>query len=345
MNVTLRERTLPSGKVQLYLDYYGKGKRRRKSLKMVLTGDRARDKEIRKLAKAICAKKELELMNEEHGFSQSFKKEASFIEFIERIRDRKRGNIGVWKSTLYHVKNYTEGKPVTFRDITPEWLESYKFYLQNIVSPNTARGYYATVREALKSAVKEGIIPNDPSDQVKNIRGRDTYRAYLTFDEMQILSKTACADPEVKRAFLWTCYTGLRLGDVRVLTWKQVQGDELEVVQGKTKEPVYISLAPIARRIMGAPSKNDERVFSIPSDTHLSTIMKTWVAQAGITKKVTFHCARHTFATLMLSSGTDIYTVSKMLGHSRLETTQVYAKIIDQKKTDAVNNLPEIEVD
>lgn len=344
MNVTLRERKMKSGKIKLYLDFYHKGKRWHESLGIFLTGDRLQDKELRRLASAIRAKKELEIKNDEHGFTPTFKREASFFEFFEKVKATKDGNLGAWRSTLFHLKNFTNGEPLRFMDITPQWLEELKAYLLSQVAPNTARGYYAAVRGTLKKAVKEGIIPSDPSEKVENIRGRDTYRPYLTHEELTTLARTACPDEEVKRAFLFSCYTGLRLGDVRSLTWLQVHSETLELVQQKTKEPMYLPLSSTAQKLLGGRGKPEEPIFSIPSDSHLSVIMKTWSAQAGITKKVTFHTARHTFATLALTSGAEIYTVSKLLGHSRLETTQVYAKIIDSKKTQAVNLLPEIEV-
>ncbi|MAT39805.1 MAG: recombinase [Ectothiorhodospiraceae bacterium] len=344
MKVTLRERTVKSGRTQLYFDiYYGDGKRKTKAFG-TLSGNRQQDKEARRIAGAARSKLEIELLNESHGFHKPFQLERNFFEFFDQVMDNKKGNYGCWKSTRFHLVNFVGKESLHFKTITPQWLESLKSYLLSQVAPNTARGYYAAVRETLKRAVREEIIPDNPSDKIDNIKPRNSYRPYLTLEELNELAVAPCGDPEVERAFLFSCLTGLRLGDVRRLQWKHVHMNKIEIVQKKTSEPIYLSLNDQAIELLGQRGDNEERIFAIPSDSHLSLIMRTWASGTGINKKITFHTARHTFATLALTNGVEIYTVSKLLGHSRLETTQVYAKIIDAKKEDAVKMLPKIKV-
>ena len=96
---------------------------------------------------------------------------------------------------------------------------------------------------------------------------------------------------------------------------------------------------------MGARKKGSDPVFgSIGSPPQVCANISKWVAKAGIDKHITFHCARHTFATMLLTLGTDLYTVSKLLGHRQIQTTQIYAKIVDEKRRDAVRRIPPLDI-
>lgn len=344
MKVTLRSKKLKAGNLSYYLDYYDKGKRNFEFLDIKTTGDKKHDKALIDLANSIRAKRELEIKNQEFGFDTKFKREASFIDYYERVKANKTGNLGTWRTALFHLKNFLNGEGLKFADINVTWLETYKNYLLVQVNPGTARGYYACIVTTLNQAVKDGIIPFNPCNKTSNIKAHNTKRAYLEYNELLKLNETACSDKEVKRAFLFSCYSGLRLGDVRALQWKNIQGNHIEFIQKKTNETLYIPLHETAAQLIGEPGEPDKRIFKVPSDSYLSVIMKTWIEQAGISKRITFHSARHTFATLGLTYGADIYTVSKLLGHSRIETTLIYARIIDEKKRKAIDGLPGIEV-
>ena len=136
---------------------------------------------------------------------------------------------------------------------------------------------------------------------------------------------------------------GLRISDINALTWADVYEDggqtRLQVVMQKTKVPIYLPLSPEALRWM--PKRNgkkpEEKVFQLPSTVTVNILLKPWAKSAGIDKHVTFHTARHTFATMMLTLGADLYTTSKLLGHTDVRMTQIYAKIINRKKDEAVN--------
>ena len=170
---------------------------------------------------------------------------------------------------------------------------------------------------------------------------------YLTLDEVRKLAATECEYPQIKAAFLFSCLTGLRRSDVLRLTWGDVhkQGEFTRIIfrQKKTSGQEYLDISPQAAELMGERGLPDEHVFTdIHSPTCTNNTLKLWVARAGINKTITFHCGRHTFATLMLDIGTDIYTVSKLLGHRYLSTTQIYAKVMDKNKQAAVASIPTI---
>jgi integrase len=202
--------------------------------------------------------------------------------------------------------------------------------------------YFDKFRAALKQAFYDKLIADDPAKQVKGIKQAETHREYLTLEELQALAATECEMPELKRASLFSALTGLRWSDVEKLIWREVQHSEsngslIRFTQKKTKGTETLPISDQAYEILGERGESNEKVFK--GLAWLNLKLAQWVMRAGITKRISFHCFRHTYATLQLTLGTDIYTVSKMLGHRELKTTQVYAQIIDKKKIEAANKI------
>lgn len=155
---------------------------------------------------------------------------------------------------------------------------------------------------------------------------------------------TPCDDGELKKAFLFACFTGLRLSDIRTFTWNKVlttPNDSTRYIRVrmlKTQQVVNVPLSKDALGYLREMEDGDEPIFRLSSAASvIEQRLAEWAKKAGIEKHVTFHVSRHSYATMMLTIGVDIYTVSKLLGHKNVATTQIYAKIIDQKKIDAVN--------
>lgn len=170
---------------------------------------------------------------------------------------------------------------------------------------------------------------------------------YLTIDEVRLLARTECHYPSVKRAFLFSCLTGLRRSDIERLKWKDVytQDNFTRIIfnQKKTNGLEYLDLAPEAVELMGERGKPDDNVFDWIHSPHVTnSTLREWCMGAGIKKHITFHSGRHTFAVMMLDLGTDIYTVSKLLGHREIGTTQIYARVLDKNKQAAVAKIPSI---
>ena len=145
-------------------------------------------------------------------------------------------------------------------------------------------------------------------------------------------------------AFLFSCLTGLRFCDIIVLKWSNIQNKELNITQQKTNLPVSINLNESAIAILGAPAGIDDLVFNLPSHTSCLKNLKVWCKKAGITKKITWHCARHSFATGIIYYGADVKNASSLLGHSSLAYTDRYVRIVEKLKEKAVENLPEISL-
>ena len=375
MKVLLRQRKQTSkGGISLYLEIYkgttktpeGKTKvlRDYKYLNIYLIDnpkspiDRQTNKDNLKLAESIKAKTELEIKNGQYGFKSEFKGKANFIEYFQKLTDDRKGstgNYGNWDSTLKKLIKFA-GENFTFNDIDIDFVERFKDYLLNEpnkgyqpLSKNAALSYLNKFRAALNQAFEDRIILDNPAKRVKGIKAEDSKREYLTLDELKALVKKDCRYPVLKNAFLFSCLTGLRWSDVQKLTWSEVQkeneGYRITFFQKKTKGLQYLDISEQARAYLGEPGKPTEKVFKgLKYSDYMNVALAKWVMSAKITKDITFHCARHTFAVLQLTLGTEIYTLSKLLGHSDLRTTQIYAKIIDEKKREAVNKIPSINL-
>ena len=348
MSVKLRKRKLSDGRISLYLDIYVNGERQYDFLKLYLGKDRNANRETIRLAESIRAKRELELNSRPHGFVPHFKQRVDFVKYFEKIADTKNPSNTPWPNTLKHLKAYTGGS-IQLSAVDEKSLESFRDYLLSQVAQTSARVYFGTIRHTLNQAVRARLLPNNPFNRVDHIPPVETERAFLTIEEIRSLAEASCKYPEVQRAFLFSCFTGLRVSDIRRLTWSNVQqigsGWTLGFRQKKRDRPEYLPLSRQARRLLNEPDNPDTLIFDLPRSLWtIEKVLREWADEADIEKHLTFHVARHTFATLALTNDVDLFTVSKLLGHTDISTTQIYANIIDKKKQDAVNRLPEIEL-
>ncbi|WP_289739744.1 site-specific integrase [uncultured Alistipes sp.] len=374
MEIKIRQKPQRStGKTSLVLEYYygytrddeGRIKHRRKfeTLEYYLYTDpknkleRDHNKVNLEMAEKVKAKRLLAEQNEQYGFAVKYKIRTNLVEYIKGLIEQRKespGNWGNWDSALKHLVAYA-GTNTTFEMVDKKFVEGFKTYLakqaktksNTALSTNSQSSYFLKLKAALNQAVEDGIIPHSPAMSVKPAHVEDVHREYLTFDELQRLAKTECPYPVLKDAFLFSCLTGMRWSDINKLTWAEVQefdgGTRIVFRQKKTKGLEYLDITGQAVRYMGQRGKPDERVFvGLKYSAWHNLALREWCLKAGITKHITFHCARHTFAVLQLSLGTEIYTVSKLLGHRELKTTQVYAQIMDAKKREAVNRIPEL---
>lgn len=373
-SITLRQRTLPSGRTTLYLDIICNGQRKVESLKLFLIpetsrADKQKNKETLKLAEAIRAKRVVEVQNKEFGFKSDYAEETNFYDYYvaiteKRLGNESRGNWGNWRSCLKHLEKYDPNlKKRTFADIDQEWVQGFRDYLDkeacawgcdyrerikdHPLSRNSKLSYFNKLRACMNQAVEERIIRKNPVLGVERFKEEEGTRMYLTIDEVKTLAQTECEYPNIKRAFLFSCLTGLRRSDVLRLTWGDIhkQDDYTRIIftQKKTGGLEYLDISAQASELLGERGKPNENVFTdIHSPSCTNEAIKRWVLRAGINKEITFHCARHTFAVMMLDLGTDIYTVSKLLGHRELSTTQRYAKVLDKNKQKAVSKIPDI---
>jgi integrase len=256
-------------------------------------------------------------------------------------------------SSYNYLLAFTNGK-LKFADLNEKLCNDFKDFLLNAQMPrrnkaklaqNSAVSYFNKFKATLKQAYKDGYLMKDLNSSVEQIKYQETKRNYLTLDELNSLVITECNNPTMKRAAIFSAFTGMRFIDLKNLIWDDIQFSKEEgycvhFTQQKTKGVEVLQISEQAFKWLGERRQPNDKVFEgLNYSAYENKFLYQWIGAAGITKDITFHCFRHTYATLQLSLGTDIYTVSKMLGHKDLKTTQVYAKIIDQKKREAANRI------
>tara|TARA_B100000767_G_scaffold266187_1_gene283219 strand:+ start:197 stop:1327 length:1131 start_codon:yes stop_codon:yes gene_type:complete len=376
MKVHLRKREQKRGKrISLYLEYY-KGTQKSDEGKALVIREyeslgiflhikpstplqKQENKQNLELAKNIKSKRELEIKNNEFGFLTNTKSNSDFLQYFNKLTENRLssiGNYGNWDSTLKHLTQYTKGR-VLFKEIDENFCEGFKDYLTNKVKKNNGESlssssvssYFNKFRASLKQAVKDKIILYNSSVDVKIPKVKEKEREYLTIEEVRQIEKAECRYEVLKRAFLFSCLTGLRWSDINKLKWKEVhidsEGSRIHYYQKKTENLEYLDINEQALLYLGEKGNDEERPFEgLKYSSYFNVALAQWMLKAGITKHITFHCARHTHATLLLTNGVDIFTVSKLLGHKEIKTTQVYARIIDEKKKEAVNKIPSIKI-
>ncbi len=284
---------------------------------------------------------------------QKEKSQENFVKYFQAlIKSRHKNNsesIKInWERAVDFLISY-EGVEIPFSKIDIKFCEAFKTFLlsaprggnkSGFLSQNSASTYFSVFKAALKQAFIDGYFTTDIAGKIKSIPSEESRREYLTIEELNTLVATPCENDVLKRAALFSALTGLRHSDIQKLKWNEINMDNgqprINFTQKKTKGVEYMPISQQALEICGeAKSPNDLVFENLTNPAWINRPLKTWVAKAGINKNITFHCFRHTFATLQLSSGTDIYTVSKMLGHTNVKTTQVYAKVVDEKKNKA----------
>lgn len=364
--VQIRSRLMKSGKKTLYLAYRVNGKRYYEYPKLYLLPEAGKNKseivrknkETMRIVKAMQAKKILELTQNRGGIY--IKKEPSkmlFIEWLDDFVQKKRAtteaSISTLEGTYKHLKEYI-GKETTFADIDKRLCEGFIEYLEKSskhLKLSSIKMYTTKFSTLLRVATRNGLLSSNPFDLIKRDYKRQTIeseRVFLTIEEvkrMAVVKPKNDATRTVKQAFMFSCFCGLRISDIRQLKWKDIEkfvdvdGKEkyrLSVNMKKTKKNVNFILSNEA--IKWLPERNGTNVFgNMPEyQCTINGYIKSMAMAAGITKNISFHTARHTFATMMLSLGADLYTTSKLLGHTRIATTEIYAKIIDKKKDEAM---------
>lgn len=309
---------------------------------------------IRQKRQNILDKPEIYTEHEKQQLKIKEKGEQNFVAYFKNLANkRKASNYDNWVSAYHYLEAFTGGN-LKFADLDETFCNDFKEYLLNTksrkssevtLSQNSAVSYFNKVKATLKQAYKDGYLQQDLNTKVEPIKAAETRRNFLTLEEVNSLVKTDCKNPLMKRAALFSILTGLRISDIQKLQWSEVHyskasGNYIQFRQEKTEGEELLPISEQAYSLMGERGKPADKVFAgLKYSAYENKNLYQWITAAGITKKITFHGFRHTYACLQLASGTDIYTVSKMLGHRELKTTQIYAKVIDQTKRTAADKI------
>ena len=374
IKVKLRQKEISGNRQSLYLDFYPAiphpetGEPTRREFLGLYLFDKAKNpidkqhnKETLQLAEQIRQKKENHLNKPEiyTGYEKEQLKikeqgEQNFVTYFKSLADkRKASNHDNWVSAYNYLETFTKGN-LKFADLNEKFCNEFKEYLLTTKSnksskvtlaQNSAVSYFNKLKATLKQAYKDGYLQTDLNGKIQPIKQAETQRNFLTIEELNSLVKTECKNPLLKRAAIFSALTGLRFSDIKNLIWGELEyiegnGYFIQFKQQKTKGVEMMPISEQAYSLLGERKEPTDKVFEgLTYSAYENKHLAKWIGLAGISKDITFHCFRHTFATLQLSKGTDIYTVSKMLGHRELKTTQIYAKIIDQTKREAADKI------
>lgn len=360
VKVFLRQKPITKGRFSLYLDYYpairnprtGKVSRREfLGIYIFATPKNAIERDYNKTmldkAELIRCRRQESIINRQFGFIDHHQEEDDFLAYF---RDMCKKKYQKWDIVYRHFENFVHGK-CTFGEVTVELCKKFGEYLltaHNLrikhqpLSRNSVAGYFSTFRGLLKIAYRDKLLKENINDYLEKIEWEDVRKEFLTQEELIKLAQTPCKHTVLKQAALFSCLTGLRISDIENLTWDNIQntpkmGAFIRIRTQKTQTEATLPISQEALELCG--KRSEGKVFKGISRSMINYPLKDWIKEAGIKKHITFHCFRHTYATLQIAAGTDIYTVSKMLTHKNVTTTQIYADLVSSKKRETIGRI------
>ena len=350
-----------------------KKSRKREFLKLYLwraprnPQERADNKETLELAKKIRDEREQETKEVLEGYRIRVDDKNLLTYWDGFIANEEVADKRLMAAALNHFRRFLKEEYPMFADriepkqLRPDMMQRFVDFLIDTHKGQGAMTYYKRFKRLINYAISAGVIKNNPckgSDgkpiappKTDDILAKDI----LSADELQQLFSTHYQgeNPEIRRAFALTCYCGIRYCDVAKLTYSDVDysNQVLTFRQAKTakhssKSGVTIPLNDTLLAIIGQKPDDakDDLIFHLPSSTMCLKALHRWTKRAGIDKHITWHCGRHSFATMILTNGANVKVVSELLGHSSLRFTEVYVRAMDEAKKNAINSLPTLEV-
>lgn len=361
ISVTLRKRQRARDFIY-YLDIYSNGARHTKWTNVrVFPQDNTKTKNEKKaLAENIRNELELQLTSYGTAFVPQSKRSANILKYMEgylksyKNKDFRLVQAAVNKYTDFTTKNKSLNKDLTFNNLTEDTFTSFIYYLKYDagLSGETPLNYWKKFKTIINKANKEGLINSNIYSGVNFTNKTETAttslkKQILDDAEIQILFKTECGNNEIKKAFLFGCYTGFGYAEMKTLTWKNINNDRIVYNRAKTGIAINNQLSERALSLLGERKEQKEPLFNlrnhinqnIISENAVNKSIKLWIKKAGIDKHITFYCARHSFAIRMLKNGAALITVARAMGHKNTKTTEKYLNFIDELKDDATGQL------
>lgn len=360
--VTLRTRPIKNGMLSYYLDFYP-GYRdkvtmkttRHESLGIYIYADpkNKREKEFNEImtekAEAIRCRRFESVVNERYDFFDHSKMSGDFLAYFKRVLKNKDPK---WKFVYEHFEHFVGGK-CRCEEVDFDLCDNFRKYLltaKNLRNGkpmfiNSVAGYWSTFRGFINIAYRDKMIRTNPNDYLEKIPTVPVNKESLTLDELRNLYKTPCEIDVLKRASIFACLTGMRRSDIINLKWEDIRtyadGDKyVEFYAQKTKARNIIPISEEAYKFISEGRTCIRgKVFDGFEIIMAQHPLKRWLKAAGITKRITFHSFRHTFASLQVELGTDLYTVMQLLAHKSVTTTQIYACHADPKRRETASRI------
>ncbi|PWW83051.1 hypothetical protein CR164_00365 [Prosthecochloris marina] len=357
MSVSIRLKNISKGRQSIYLDFWppvlnSQGRQsRREFLKLYVyqkpttPQQRKHNRSTLKLAEKVRAEREIEIQEERYNGRRD---DTTVIDYLcAEAQRRKQQTAKIWNNMIFHAQQHFP-EHVQIRSLKVTDCIGFRDYFTGLVREgtlmqNTAANYFAMFRAALRQAYRTKLLTENLNVFFDPLRFAKTERDFLTIDEINLLANTDIGKPEHRAAVLFAALTGMRSSDVIRLTWERViesdlSGPALNLFVKKTESFDRKPITVQARQLMGMRGCDNERVFSISYRT-FRTFLKEWAKVAGIERRVHPHMLRHAFAVQLLSQGEDIYTVSKMLNHTDVKTTETYLTLVDESKRKAAEKM------
>lgn len=367
MGITLGRKPLRNRRLSLYLDYCFNGKRQKQYLGIILDSPtskhiRATNRAKLRLAQVLRSQKEIEYLRECYPFrttempfmlSQSAGNGIDFFDFAkEYLTQYHQKDIRLVRAVFTQLRKFHTGV-LLLENITPRFCHTFLDHLQLNLNGNSPVNYFKKFKMCLNACVESGLILQNPANGIRLPQCNDVTKEILSEKELTQLALTPCRSPEVKRAFLFSCMSGLRWCDVKLLCYRNIDFAQkrITIIQKKvaghsSRSVLHLNLNASALYLLKEQSgTGEERVFRLPSHSYCLRMLNEWTRKAGIRKHISFHCARHTFITNLMASGANIKTAASLAGHSSTRHTEKYIHIIDTQKQQAVDNLPPLPFD
>jgi integrase/recombinase XerD len=352
MSVKLRKRKNADGTVSLRLDIYKDGKRIIETLKHLQLAkpsnlaDREDNKERLKQAESITLKRAGELEASNYNMEHDLGKKTMVVPWLQTHvdgyskKDKRtmQGAVNKFASYLQEIKK----AGLTFGNLDALLIEGFIDFLESSHTGEGAKSYYNRFKKMIKQAYRKRVMSTNILDFVeRTAKGKAKKKDVLTIAELQQLADTPTESVEIRRAFLFTCFTGLRWCDIKSLQWKNINLDSsrLTIKQNKTGEELSTHLNEVTLNLLGPQGLEEAEVFNLPTSNGCNKTLKAWVKRAGIKKGITWHNGRHSFGTNLIYNNVDVVTTSKLLGHNSLRHTQRYVDTAEEMKRVATNKL------
>lgn len=371
MGIKLVKRQISNGRYSLYLSTCVNGTRKKEALGIILEkGHDKVTKELNKIkisiARSLQIEKELDFLLKkipnytytsplkESQPKEQQKEDKNLFEIFSRYIDNyNKADIRILKASYNHLLEYAQTSILPLSSINKRFCNGFLDYLYRKFRGNTPSLYFKKFKNLLNLCLDEGYIDKNPAVNIHPTQGYALTKEILTSSEITKLALTPCSNPQIKRAFLFSCHSGLRWCDIKQLKYENIDFSRnlLRITQKKVSTHsgsavLFLNLNKNAMRIIEANSSEREGlIFTLPTHARALRVLKEWTLKADIQKHISFHCARHTFITMLIDNGVGIKTAASLAGHSSTRHTEKYIHIIDHQKQKAVDSLPNLPHD